>query len=496
MIFVWVGALSSLEGAERARLNVLLLCIDDLKPVLGCYGDEQVKTPYLDRLASRSMLFEQAYCNLAVCAPSRISLFTGTQPSTLGIYNLSTPFRVAVPDAVSLAGYFLAHGWRTESVGKVMHDKFDHEDPVSWSVPHWYPPGGLAEYVYATAENRLRQSQAREDAAAGLKERRRRGAAVERADVADTAYSDGLIAEETIRRLRAARGHSQQPFFIAAGFIKPHLPFCAPEKYWQLYEREAFVIPKMTHFPEGTPDVALSLSSELDGYAHIPHERPLPEALQRELIHGYYAAVSYMDAQVGRVLDELDRLGLTEQTAIVVWGDHGWHLGDHGLWGKGTNLEEANRIPLIISVPGLTRPGSRTRALAETVDVYPTLADIAGLPLPKGPQPIEGKSLRPVLSQTGHSVKDAVFHSMARTAADGKRVVGHAVRTERYRLVEWKAPGESVASAKIELYDYHADPGESRNLAGSEPHTVASLRSLLAAQPAPRPQVIAKNTVP
>jgi iduronate 2-sulfatase len=480
--------------ATAHRPNVLFLCADDLKPLLGCYGDARVKTPHIDRLATRGVTFDRAYCNAAVCAPSRISLLTGQRPSTLGIYDLATVFRTVAPETVTLAQYFRQHGWHTASLGKVMHDKSGHEDPASWSVPHWYPPNGLAAYVYARPENIAQQQRAAAAAksAAALpaaSAARRRGPAVESTDVPDTAYSDGLIADEAILRLRRAHTAPSEPFFLAVGFIKPHLPFCAPRKYWDLYDRAAFALPAVREPPRAVPAYTLTGSSELNNYSDMPATRPLPDTKQRELIHGYHAAVSYMDAQVGRVLDELDRLKLTERTIIVLWGDHGWHLGDHGFWGKSTNFEEAARIPLIVSAPGVGRPGTRTSALVETVDLYPTLAELAGLPTPKVPQALDGRSFATVLRDPASSVRTGAFHSFPRTKPSEGQRIGHAVRTERHRLVEWKEPGAADETADLELYDYAEDPLETRNVAAGNPAVVAQLRALLATQPTPRPQV-------
>jgi iduronate 2-sulfatase len=481
-----LAAVSSLCAAAPDRTNVLFICVDDLKPLLGCYGDPRVKTPHIDRLSARGVTFDRAYCNAAICAPSRISLLTGQRPSTLGIYDLTTVFRTVAPETVTLAQYFREQGWQTASLGKVMHDKSGHEDPVSWSVPHWYPPKGLAAHVYALPEQIAQQKRAASGAA------RARGPAVESADVPDTAYSDGQIADEAIVRLRQAHAAPAQPFFLAVGFIKPHLPFCAPRKYWDLYDRDSFELAAVREPPRDVPAYTLTGSSELNNYSDMPATRPLPDAKQRELIHGYHAAVSFMDAQVGRVLDELDRLKLAERTIIVLWGDHGWHLGDHGFWGKSTNFEEAARIPLIVSAPGVGRPGTRTCALVETVDLYPTLAELAGLPAPRVPQALDGRSFAGVLRVPSSSARVGAFHSFPRTKPGEGQHVGHAVRTERHRLVEWKKPGDADEIADLELYDYAEDPLETKNVAAQQPAVVQRLRALLAAQPAPRPQ--AKST--
>lgn len=459
-------AATVLSAAESKRPNVLLICVDDLKPLLGCYGDKLVQSPAIDRLAGRGLLFERAYCNQAVCSPSRNALMTGLRSTTLGIYDLPTNFRVAAPNAESVAQHFRAHGWRTEGLGKIFHTGHgNHEDEASWTVPHWRPK------------------------TSNFADSKHNNDPVENADVPDSTYADGQIADEAIRRLQQARKKPQEPFFLAVGFLKPHLPFCAPKKYWDLYQRSAFPLPTVTTPPEGAPAYAPTSWGELRKYNDMPSVGPLNEAQQRELIHGYHAAVSYMDAQLGRVTAELERLGLAGNTIVVLWGDHGWHLGDHGQWCKHTNYEEAAHIPFVVVAPGVTRPGSRTRALVESVDLFPTLAELAGLPAPAGAQRLDGRSFVSTLRDPQAATKEAVFHCYPRTRPGVGNVIGRAVRTARHRLVEWKAPGAPAASAEYELYDYEADPLETRNLAATQPAVVARLRTWLDGQPEARPQV-------
>lgn len=469
--------------------NVLLICVDDLKPLLGCYGDQRIKSPNIDRLAARGLLFERAYCNQAVCAPSRNALLTGVRSTSLGIYDLGTNFREAAPAAVTLPQFFKQNGYRAEGLGKIFHvGHGNHEDAASWSVPHFQ----AKSIAYLSPTNQARQGLTREEALfANITDVAKlpRGAAWESADVADGEYPDGKIAEEAIRRLQAAKGKPAEPFFLAVGFLKPHLPFCAPKKYWDLYRREQFPLANRSTPPAGAPDYAPTSWGELRQYSDMPQTGPLTEDQARGMLHGYHAAVSYMDAQLGRVLDELDRLELAHNTIIVLWGDHGWHLGDHGMWCKHTNYEEANRIPLLIVAPGTALPGSRTRALAESVDVYPTLRELAGLAGPVVPQPLEGKSLVPVLRRPASEGKEAVFHVFPRSRRGEGSILGRAVRTERYRLVEWKKPGAAPATAELELYDYQNDPAETKNLAADQPKVVAELRTLLDRQPEAKPQL-------
>ncbi len=490
------GAMFTAAGAQT-RPNVLLICVDDLKPVLGCYGNKLIKSPSIDRLAARGVLFERAFANQAVCAPSRNSLMTGRRPTTLGIYDLGTNFRKAAPDALTLAQCFKQQGWRAEALGKIFHvGHGNHEDPDSWSVPHWGPKTGPAG-GYALKENRAPQL-TREEALfsnvpASEAFKLPRGAPTECADVPDNTYGDGKIAEEAIQRLRAAKNKPGEPFFLAVGFLKPHLPFVAPKKYWDLYQRSDFKLPALQVPPIGAPAFAPTTWGELRQYSDIPEVGPLTLDKALLLIHGYYAAVSYMDAQLGRVLDELDRLGLAQNTIVVLWGDHGWHLGDHGMWSKHTNYEQAAHIPFLVIAPGVTKPGTRSGALVETVDLYPTLCELAGIRAPAG---LDGASFAATLRNPATAkTKDAVFHVFPRSPRGIGELIGRAVRTERYRLVEWKKPGAPADTAILELYDYVGDPEETKNLAGEQPQVVAQLRALLARQPEAKPQLkVPKDT--
>jgi iduronate 2-sulfatase len=452
-------ACTPLMAADRP--NVLLICVDDLKPILGCYDNKTVKSPNVDRLAARGMVFEKAYCNQAVCAPSRNSLMTGRRPQSLGIYDLGTNFRKSVPDAVTLTQYFKQNGWRTEGLGKILHVGHGNvEDPASWSVPHFAIP----VVAYAKNPGQVGDAITREEAlftnqaAAG----KPRGAAYESPDVPDNAYPDGKLADEAIRRLRAAKDKPNDPFFLAVGFVKPHLPFCAPKKYWDLYDPAAFTLEDRQTPPDGAPRYAPTNWGELRQYQGTPEKGPLEPETQRTLIHGYHAAISYMDAQLGRVLDALDENGFAKNTIIVLWGDHGWHLGDHGMWCKHSNYEQAARIPLLVTAPGVTKPGTRTANLIETVDLFPTLAELAGLPAPQVPQGLDGRSAVPLLRDAEATGKEAIFHVYPRNRA-----------------------GQEV----IELYDYEADPKETKNLAVEQPEVVARLRALLTAQPEAKPQI-------
>lgn len=468
------------QGLAAGRPNVLLLCVDDLKPALGCYGDPLAKSPNLDRLAARGVRFERAYCNQAVCAPSRNNLLLGSRSTSLGIYDLSRNFRTAVPDAVTLPQHFMRHGYRAEAIGKILHTGHgNHDDDASWSVPPLHEK--VVEYL--DPKNSANGQLTREEAyftnqRLGEIGKLPRGAAWEVTDGPDNSYADGRIADEGIRRLRAAAARKDTPFFLALGFVKPHLPLTAPKRWFDLHDPAKFALPGFQRHPTNAPRYAGKVGGEIVNYDPLTVENLKQEETQRQLLHAYYACVSFMDAQVGRVLDELDPLGLAENTIIVLWGDHGWHLGDHGYWTKHTNYEQANRIPLVIVAPGVSRAGGVSRQLAETVDLYPTLAELAGLPAPAGPQPIDGLSLVPVLRDPMQSLRDHAYHCFPR----GERM-GRAIRTERYRLVEWKKRGTAPATAELELYDYEADPLETRNLASERPEAVTKLRAILDRHP-------------
>lgn len=475
-----ISLLAAIHTAAQDRPNILLILVDDLKPAIGCYGDPLAKTPNIDRLAARGVRFERAYCNQAVCAPSRNNLLLGTRSTSLGIYSLGQNFRQAVPAAVTMPQFFMRHGYRTEAIGKVLHTGHgNHDDPNSWSVPSIHEK--VVEYLLPvnSASGQLTREEAfftnqRLNQIRSLP----RGSAWEIADVPDNAYADGRIADKGIQQLQAAKQRSGQPFFLALGFVKPHLPFTAPKKYWEMHNPEAFPLASNPKHPEEAPPYAGKKGGEIVNYDPLTIENLKNKTIQRKLIHGYYAATSFADAQIGRVLDELDRLEFSQNTIIVLWGDHGWHLGDHGYWTKHTNYEQANRIPVIIVAPGIAIQGRVTQQLTETVDLYPTLAELTGLPAPTGPQPIDGISLAPVLRDPSRSLRNHAYHCYPRRGR-----MGRAIRTEQYRLVEWKKIDAPKNSAEYELYDYINDPGETRNLASEQPETLQRLVSILALHP-------------
>jgi iduronate 2-sulfatase len=457
------------HAAQSARPNVLFFAVDDLRPEFGAYGRDYISSPNLDRIAKAGVTFNRAYCQQAVCSPTRSSLLTGTRPDTTKVYDLVTHFRTALPNVVTLPQHFKKHGYFVQGMGKIYHGGFD--DAPSWSVP-WESPRGAA---YGRPENlalNQRQFAADPDGDAKAKKKAKgaakqptrpgsRGPASEGADVPDDTFHDGKVADLAVNALRSVSRKSE-PFFLAVGFIKPHLPFVAPKKYWDLYDPTKIELAPNKFRPKDAPEYAIQSGGELRSYHGIP-AGSIPDDLARQLKHGYYAAISYMDAQVGKVLDELDRLGLRENTIIVLWGDHGWKLGEHDAWCKHTNCENDTNAPLLLAAPGLKQRGVRSNALVEFVDIYPTLAELAGLPLPSH---LEGLSFKPVLDHPNRAWKTAAFSQYPRSS-DGKALMGYSMRTDRHRFTAWVQRDDHMKVEAIELYDHQTDPQENTNVAGA-----------------------------
>ncbi|EAQ77833.1 iduronate-2-sulfatase [Blastopirellula marina DSM 3645] len=446
---------SAASAADR-QPNVLFIAVDDLRTELGCYGASQIHSPNIDRLAAAGTVFTRAYCQQAVCSPSRTSLMTGLRPDSTKVYDLVTHFRKNVPDVVTLGQHFKQNGYYSVSMGKIYHGGYD--DPPTWSEPARKPQGGAG---YVLAENLQTITDKRNAARAkGLRgvqlSRAARGPATEMADVADNAYADGAVADLAVKSLREL-SQRDEPFFLAVGFVKPHLPFNAPKKYWDMYDPAKIELAANPYPPKNVTPYSLTSWGEMRVYDGIPKQGDLSPEKARELKHGYYACISYTDANVGKLLDELDKLKLTDETIVVLWGDHGWKLGEHNSWCKHTNFEDDANAPLIIRAPGQKSPGAKSTALVEFVDIYPTLCELAALPLP---QHLEGTSAAPLLDQPDAAWKTAAFSQYPR-----RQIMGYTMKTDRYRFTAWKnkKSGKVVAT---ELYDHQVDPAENVNVAG------------------------------
>jgi len=426
-----------------AKPNVLFIVVDDLRPELGCYGVPVVQSPNIDRLARNGVVFDRAYCQQAVCSPSRASLLTGVRPDTTKVYDLTTHFRKALPGVVTLPEYFKTNGYFVQGMGKIFHLGLD--DPASWSVPSTYPK------IPASQRGAVDPDAAR----VSVKD----GPPFQAVDVPDNALHDGELADMAITALKGMKDKSQ-PFFLAVGFIRPHLPFISPQKYWDLYDPAKIELAPNPFRPTNAPSYAFAAKDEVRSYAGAPAGQHIPDDYARQLKHGYYAAVSYVDAQIGRVIDELDRQGLRTNTIIVLWGDHGWKLGEHDAWAKHSNVENDTRSPLVVSVPGMAGAGQHTKALVEFVDVYPTLAELAGLPLSKN---LEGASFKPLLANPTQPWKAAAFSQYPRTVGKQK-LMGYTMRTDRYRFTRWVHAADHTKVTAVELYDEQTDPQENANI--------------------------------
>ena len=413
------------------KKNVLFIAVDDLRPQLACYGTEYVLSPNIDGLAASGTFFSHAYCQQAVCAPSRASVLSGCRPDTTGIYDLNTPLRSVMPDVLTLPQLFKSNGYETVSVGKIYHHRTD--DLKSWTRPPYFATGDWLGRGYLTDEA---MELAAKDPQRGL------GPAYECADVPDNAYPDGKNTDYAIAELERL-SKQDKPFFEAVGYLKPHLPFNAPKRYWDMYQPSDLPLASNPFPPKGATAYSLQDFGELRQYFTIPNEGALDDALALKLIHGYCACVTYMDAQVGRLLNALSRLQLADDTIVILWGDHGWKLGEHGSWCKHSNFEIDTRAPLILRVPGMdTR--KEVSELVEFVDIYPTLAELCDLPLP---QHLDGSSMLPLLTQQGAKHIQYAFSQFPRHA-----VMGYAVRSAQFRYVEWRDFKTGALKAR-ELYD-------------------------------------------
>ena len=509
LLIISNGVIAQQKKANKP--NILFIAVDDLKPLLGCYGNTLVKTPNIDRLAKISTVFNRNYCQQAICGPTRASIMTGTRPDVTQVWNLTTQMRDVNPNLVTLPQYLITQGYETSGIGKIYHPSsaIGGVDPVSWSIPYLkskesdFPValGSPANGQYQLPETKARMTpeiiaerkQQNKDLASNDENPKSiKGPSVECINVPDNAYQDGvnaLLAKEQIIKL----SKGDKPFFMAVGFSKPHLPFVSPKKYWDLYKRDDMPIASFQEHSKNGPLIAYHQSGELRNYLDIPEFATLPaDSLriglklekQKELIHGYYAAVSYLDAQVGILLNTLESLGTLNNTIIVLWGDHGWHLGDHDLWHKHTNFEEATRAPLIIAGPGIK--SGKTNSLTEFVDVFPTICDLAGVPIPNK---LDGLSLKPLMVNNNLKVNDYAISQYPRKLkkvemikkgyADPK-IMGYSLRNDNYRFTIWmnnftsKQPFNESQIYASEMYDYVKDPLEKVNVVNDKDYAAIS----------------------
>lgn len=457
------------------KLNVLFIPVDDLKPMLGAYGDSLVKTPNIDRLAKSGTVFLNTSCQQAICGPTRASLLTGMYPDHTQVWDLKTKMRKINPNIITIPQYFKSQGYTTSGVGKTFDsrcvDNGKFMDKPSWSIPYlkvkskqYVNPEVNAAWKKADkiiGDKKFKVNYMRSKAISDVGGPMCRPS-TECMDVPDNTYSDGANAIAGAKMMeKLAKG--KNPFFLSVGFSKPHLPFIAPKKYWDLYDRNAIPLATFRKKAKNSPEVAYKGNNlgEISSYSDIPDKGPLPVAKQKELIHGYMAATSYMDAQVGLLLDKLKELNIEDNTVIILWGDHGFHLGDHGLWTKHTNFEQAVRSPMIISAPkGFNANQNKTPT--EFVDIFPTLCELTQIDIPDY---LPGKSLVPLMKTPSKSIRFAAMSQYPR----GTTKMGYTLRSERYRYVKWlqmkykkgERKGKLIAT---ELYDYEKDPLETVNL--------------------------------
>jgi uncharacterized sulfatase len=456
LLIALLFSVSALQAQPARRMNVLFIASDDLNNHLGAYGHSLVKTPNIDRIAKRGRVFERAYTQFPWCSPSRTSLLTGLRPDSTKVYDLTTHFRKHLPDVVTLPQMFRNNGYYVARVGKIYH----------FGVPGGIGTSGLDDpQSWEKAVNPRGRDKDEEHLLRNLTPQRALGSALAflAAEGADQEQTDGKVAAETIRLLEENR---DKPFFIAAGFYRPHCPYIAPKKYFDLYPLDKIILPNeppdhLKHVPEAA-------------FWTNPPYWGLNERERREVIQAYYASITFMDAQVGRLLDALERLRLADNTIVVFWSDHGYLLSEHGQWMKNSLYEESARVPLIIAAPGAKAKGRATNRIVELLDIYPTLADLCRLPAPGH---LEGRSLRPLLDNPQAKWKEAAYTQVGRGGVPAK-FLGRSVRTGRWRYNEWDEGRQGS-----ELYDHAKDPHEYRNLANDPAHarTVEEMKRLLRA---------------
>jgi arylsulfatase A-like enzyme len=455
-LFFFFIILVGTQVAQQKK-NILFIAVDDLKPNLGCYGDKFAISPNIDKLADEGIIFTNNQCQQAVCGPSRASLLTGYRPDRTKVWDLKTLIRDKNPDIITLPQYFMQNGYQTTGTGKIFDPRSVDKklDEPSWSIPFSNVHG-----------NRWMVSSEK--------------VSTESSEIAEEEYTDGKIAAKGLELLENLASGSA-PFFLAVGFKKPHLPFVAPQKYWDLYDRDSVKIAPFQEHAANSPSYVYNNGGELrNNYVDIPKSGDISIEKQKELIHGYYACVSFIDAQIGKLLDKVDSLGIKDNTIIVLWGDHGWHLGDHAQWTKHTNFEQATRSPLIFSVPSISG-GKKNSSPTEFVDIFPTLCELTGVSIPSDRA---GTSLVPLINDPTAKVKDYAVSQYKKAGYEG-----YTIRTERYRYTEWidleYREGTKPYDANIvydrELYDYKNDPLETVSLINNPNYqnVLDSLKSFL-----------------
>jgi arylsulfatase A-like enzyme len=436
--------------------NVLFIAVDDMRPQLGCYGDKTVKSPNIDKLAERGLVFKHSYVQQALCSPSRISMLSGRYPATTQIFEIGREMRTTMPDIVTLPQHFKNCGYETRSLGKIFHSGID--DLASWSVP----PIHSKVSRYSPQTDRVVKTFQKEAKKKGITiPKKGKGSimnvtpAYECVNCTDEQLTDGDTAQQAIAQIKEFAAHPEKPFFYGVGFLNPHVPWISPKKYWDMYDPSTFTLPKNDFPPRNAPHVAAKSLNGMKQYKDYPTDGKHSHELKIQALHGYYAAISYVDALVGKVLTALEETGLAKNTIVILWSDHGYYMGEHGWWAcKHNNYEGATRNCMIIATPGMKTAGKTTLALAQSVDIAPTLTELCGLPAEPG---FQGRSLVPVLNDSEAQVNDAAF-----SWYPSGPWLGLAMRTNDWRYVEWTQPGKPT---ERELYSAVKDPQNNNNVA-------------------------------
>ena len=447
LLFTGITSAGNLVAEQSP--NILMIVVDDLRADLGCYGDEQAKTPNIDRLANQGLQFNKAYVQQAVCGPSRASFLTGMRPENLGIYDIWTPLRSKWPDIPTMPGFFLANGYQTASIGKVYHHKPD--DSESWGylddlVDNRYASEQILEEIREKRREGLELGLAGRDL-----NRFTRGPSTEMADLPDEYFIDGMIAREALSKLYE---YKDTNFFLAVGFKKPHLPFSAPKKYWDKYERDEFII-NHPDIPVNMPEIAGMNWAELRSYSDIPESGTLDYSKALELKHGYYACISFIDAQIGKLMNALEDLGIDDNTIIILMSDHGWKLGEYSMWCKHSNFELDVHVPLLFKGPGIPE-GAYTNSLFDYVDIFPTLIKIAGLDYDFE---VDGYDQSPLFSDISIGIRDYSYSLYPRG-----RNMGYSITDGYYRYTAWVNEDQELLAS--ELYKHDNDRISRKNLSG------------------------------